>query len=139
MDFIDYTDAAITGYEFGKGIDESIANFDLASLFEIEVPSPEDYKDLGNYGEDLIYGLDDIAGNTAAIKDSVDITEEDLRYLRDIAEQESVNKYTVAEVKIDMSGMQNSINSGDDIDGFITKLTDSVKESVDTIAEGVHW
>lgn len=138
MDFIDYTDAAIAGYEFGKGIDESIANFDLASLFETEVPSPEDYKNLGNYGEDLVYGLDNIAGDTSAIKDSIEITEEDLRYLRDIAEQESINKYTVAEVHVDMSGMQNSINSGDDIDGFITKLTDSVKESVDTIAEGVH-
>gem|GEM_PF-102049 len=134
----EYKDAWNVGYEFGKGIDESIANFDLASLFETEVPSPEDYKNLGNYGEDLVYGMDDIAGNTAAIKDSMDITEEDLRYLRDIAEQESINKYTVAEVHVDMSGMQNSINSGDDIDGFITKLTDSVKESVDTIAEGVH-
>ena len=134
----EYGAAWDVGYEFGKGIDESIANFDLASLFETEIPSPEDYKNLGNYGEDLVYGLDNIAGDTSAIKDSIEITEEDLRYLRDIAEQENINKYTIAEVHVDMSGMQNSINSGDDIDGFITKLTDSVKESVDTIAEGVH-
>lgn len=87
-------------------------------------------------------GIDDnlsnIAGDTGAIKDSMDITEEDLKYLRDIAEQEAVNRYTVAEIHVDMSGMQNNVNSGDDIDGFITKLTDSVNEAVDSMAEGEH-
>ena len=80
----------------------------------------------------------DIAGNTGSIRDSLDCTEEDLKYLRDIAEQEAVNRYTLAEVKVDMSGMQNNINSGDDIDGFMTKLTDSVNEAVDNMTEGVH-
>ena len=37
-----------------------------------------------------------------------------------------------------MSGMQNTVNSGDDIDGFMTKLTDSVNEAVDNMTEGVH-
>lgn len=87
-------------------------------------------------------GIDDnlsnIAGDTGAIKDSMDITEEDLKYLRDIAEQEAVNRYTVAEIHVDMSGMQNTVNSGDNIDGFITKLTDSVNEAVDIMAEGEH-
>ena len=49
-----------------------------------------------------------------------------------------MNRYTLAEVKVDMSGMQNNINSGDDIDGFMTKLTDSVNEAVDNMTEGVH-
>ena len=61
-----------------------------------------------------------------------------MKYLRDIAEQETVNRYTVAEITIDQSGMQNNINSGDDIDGFMTKLTDSVNEAVDNMTEGVH-
>lgn len=34
--------------------------------------------------------------------------------------------------------MQNTVNSGDDIDGFMTKLTDSVNEAVDNMTEGVH-
>lgn len=68
----------------------------------------------------------------------MDITEEDLKYLRDIAEQEAVNRFTIAEVNIDQSGMQNHISSGMDLDGLITGLTDSVNEAVDIITEGVH-
>ena len=82
--------------------------------------------------------LGDIAGDTGSIKDAMDITEEDLKYLRDIAEQDAINRFTTAEIKVDMSGMQNTVNSGDDIDGFMTKLTDSVNEAVDNMTEGVH-
>ena len=82
--------------------------------------------------------MSNISDSTDDISDSLDITEEDLKYLRDIAEQEAVNRYTVAEINIDQSGMQNNINSGDDIDGFMTKLTDSVNEAVDNMTEGVH-
>lgn len=57
---------------------------------------------------------------------------------RDIAEQEAINRFTTAEINVDMSGMQNTVNSGDDIDGFMTKLTDSVNEAVDNMTEGVH-
>lgn len=63
---------------------------------------------------------------------------EELKYLRDIAEQEAINRFTTAEINVDMSGMQNTVNSGDDIDGFMTKLTDSVNEAVDNMTEGVH-
>ena len=79
-----------------------------------------------------------IADNTGAIADSMDITEEELKYMRDIAEQEAVNRYTTAEISVDMSGMQNNINNNDDIDGFVSKLTDSVNEAVDNMTEGVH-
>jgi predicted transcriptional regulator len=79
-----------------------------------------------------------IAGNTGAIKDSMDITSEDVKYLRDLAEQDTINKYTVAEINIDQSGMQNTIKNGDDIDGFISTLTDAVNEAVDGMTEGVH-
>ena len=68
----------------------------------------------------------------------MDITEEDLKYLRDIAEQETVNRYTVAEVSVDMSGMQNTVKNGQDLDGFMSDLTDAVNEAVDSITEGVH-
>lgn len=76
--------------------------------------------------------------NVTPGKDSLDVTEEDLKYLRDIAEQEAINRFTTAEINVDMSGMQNTVNSGDDIDGFMTKLTDSVNEAVDNMTEGVH-
>lgn len=68
----------------------------------------------------------------------MEITEEDLKYLRDIAEQETVNRFTTAEVHVDMSGMQNTVNNNGDLDGFVSGLTDAVNEAVDIITEGVH-
>ena len=79
-----------------------------------------------------------IADDTGDIKDSLDITKENLKYLRDIAEQETVNRFTTAEIHIDMSGMQNTVNNGGDIDGFVTELTDAVNEAAEIMAEGVH-
>ncbi len=142
MDFIDYSDAASAGYNFGAGIEESISNFDPASLFNTNVPGADDYANLADYGSGLDLsgigsGVDDIAGNTGAIADNMDITEEDLKYLRDIAEQEAVNRFTMAEVNIEQTN-NNQIGSKMDLDGLITGLTDSVNEAVDIITEGVH-
>lgn len=144
LDRFEYSSAWDAGYSFGEGIDESIANFDPSSLFDTNVPGAGDYADLSNYGSDLGglggigSGVDDIAGNTGAIADSMDITEEDLKYLRDIAEQEAVNRFTTAEISVDMSGMQNNISNGMDLDGVISGLTEGVNEAIDSMAEGVH-
>ncbi|MFR1035888.1 MAG: tape measure protein [Acutalibacteraceae bacterium] len=144
LDRFEYSSAWDAGYSFGEGIDESIANFDPSSLFDTNVPGAGDYADLSGYGSDLGglggigSGVDDIAGNTGAIADSMDITEEDLKYLRDIAEQEAVNRFTTAEISVDMSGMQNTVNNGMDLDGVISGLTEGVNEAIDSMAEGVH-
>lgn len=144
LDRFEYSSARDAGYSFGEGIDESIANFDPSSLFDTNVPGAGDYADLSGYGSDLGglggigSGVDDIAGNTGAIADSMDITEEDLKYLRDIAEQEAVNRFTTAEISVDMSGMQNNISNGMDLDGVISGLTEGVNEAIDSMAEGVH-
>ena len=139
LDRFEYSGAWDAGYSFGEGIDESIANFNLSDIFgATDIPSVEDYTSgfsgIGGLGSDV----GSIADNTGAIADSMDITEEELKYMRDIAEQEAVNRYTTAEISVDMSGMQNNINNNDDIDGFVSKLTDSVNEAVDNMTEGVH-
>lgn len=142
MDYVDYSEWGNAGYDFGAGVDDAISNFSLSDIFgEADIPNPEDYTSgLGNVLTDSGIGdsLGSIAGDTGAIKDSMDITEEDLKYLRDIAEQETVNRYTVAEVSVDMSGMQNTVKNGQDLDGFMSDLTDAVNEAVDSITEGVH-
>ena len=56
----------------------------LNDLSEANVPA-----DIGNTAE-----------NTQAIKDSLDISSEDLKYLRDLAEQEVINRFTTAELKL---------------------------------------
>ena len=137
----EYGAAWDAGYSFGEGIDESIANFDPSSLFNTNVPGADDYANLGNYGSGIGgigSGVDDIAGNTGKIADSMDITEEDLKYLRDIAEQEAINRFTTAEINIDQSGMQNIIKNGMDLDGVLSGLEDATGEALDIMAEGIH-
>ena len=72
-----------------------------------------------------------------AIVDKMDISEEDLKYLRDIAEQEAINRYTTAEIKIEQTN-NNNISSDMDLDGVVSGLTDAVNEAVEIITEGVH-
>ena len=136
----EYGAAWDAGYSFGEGIDESIANFDPSSLFNTNVPGADDYANLGNYGSGIGgigSGVDDIAGNTGKIADSMDITEEDLKYLRDIAEQEAVNRFTTAEITIEQTN-HNTVSGKMDLDGIVSGLTDAANEAVDRIAEGVH-
>lgn len=137
LDRFGYEDAWNVGYSFGEGIDDSIANFDLSSLFgkDDTITNHEDDELLN--GREIESGVNNIVENTGTMADSMDITEEDLRYLRDIAEQEAVNRYTLAEVKIEQTN-HNNINSAMDLDGVVSGLTDAVNESIDSITEGVH-
>ena len=128
------------GAAWGDGIADKVSNFSLSDVFgKVDMPdsSAFDINDaIANSGVgDSIGNIDD---NTGKIKDSLEVSEDELKYLRDIAEQEAINRFTTAEINVDMSGMQNTVNSGDDIDGFMTKLTDSVNEAVDNMTEGVH-
>ena len=77
MDFIDYSDAASAGYKFGEGIADKISGaFSLDGV---------DAFNLGNTLDGIYGNTGDTAGNTAAMSDALDIAEEDLAYLRDIA------------------------------------------------------
>lgn len=129
------------GASWGDGIADKVSNFSLSDMLgSTDIPSVGDYTsgfsnaiDSSGLGD----GVGSIADDTGSIKDSLDITSEDLKYLRDIAEQEAVNRFTTAEVKIDMP-INNNISSDMDLDGVVTGLTDAVNEAVDIMTEGVH-
>lgn len=141
IDRFNYGDAWDAGVTVGDGISESIDNFSLSDIFGTnDIPNPEDYVSgfedaMTNTG--MNDGINNIDANTGSIKDSLECTEEDLKYLRDIAEQEAVNRYTLAEVKVEQVN-HNNIRSGMDLDGVVSGLTDAVNEAVDSITEGVH-
>lgn len=137
LDRFEYGAAWDAGYSFGEGIDESIANFDPSSLFgTTDIPSADDYA--GALADGAIGGgIDDIAGNTGAMADAMDITGEELKYLRDIAEQEAINRYTTAEITIEQTN-HNTIKNGMDLDGIMSGMTDMVNEAIDISTEGVH-
>lgn len=136
----DYGDAWNSGYNFGEKIDDKISNFSLADIFgKTDIPNPDDY--ISGFSDAIANSgaggnLDSIADDTSAIKDSVDITDEDLKYLRDIAEQEAINRFTTAEIKLDMTN-NNNVSSNADLDGIVDGMTTKVLEALEAVREGV--
>ncbi|MCK1999379.1 tape measure protein [Psychrobacillus psychrodurans] len=78
----------------------------------------------------------DTAGNTAKMAKSMEASEEDLKYLRDAAEREIINRFTTAEVKVDMTN-HNNINNDMDLDGIIDHFGEKLEETLVSVAEGV--
>lgn len=126
---ISYSDAWSKGYSAGESLDESLGNFLNLDAISKGADSLEPY---GNGT------LGDIAKNTGDTAKNTSKSNEELSYLRDIAEREAINRFTTAEIRVDMSGMSNRIDSNMDIDGVISYLTDSVEEALLTAAEGVY-
>ena len=125
----EYGDAWAAGNDFGKGIDAKIGGmFNMGSLGDT---SGFDLGDIAAY-------TGETADNTGKTADALAVTEEQLEYLRDIAERDAINRFTTAEVKIDMTGMTNRIDGSADLDGVISQLTEGFTEALVTAAEGVH-
>lgn len=135
MDYIDVSEWANAGYDFGAGVEDKIS--DVFSMDSIDALLNDANKSVLDSLGDIPEYVGDIADNTGGIADAMDITEEDLRYLRDIAEQETINRFTTAEIRIDMQN-NNSIASGMDIDGIVTQLEDKLYESMEIAAEGAY-
>ena len=137
LDRINYGDAFSAGAAWGDNISDKISNFSLSDVFgKVDMPdsSAFDINDaIANSG--VGDGIGNIDDNTGKIKDSLDITEEDLKYLRDIAEQEAINRFTTAEVTINQTN-NNNVSSDTDLDGFITALDDAMGEAIDEVTNG---
>lgn len=67
----------------------------------------------------------------------MDITEEDLSYLRDIAEREAINRFTTAEIKVEQNNA-NYIDKETDLDGIMDAWANDFAEKLDVSEEGVH-
>lgn len=120
------TDAYSKGYDVGYGMGE-------------QIKSKLNLTGLPNLGLDTsaIDSLDNIDGNTGKIADSVELAEEDLAYLRDLAHMEWKKEFTTASITVDMSNY-NTINGENDLDGIVTKLADKLYEEMNVVANGVY-
>ena len=118
----------------------SMADFKQADYKIPAATSPNMFDGDGYGGYDtskMPSNIADIAGNTAAMKDSMDITSEDLKYLRDIAETDVINRFTTAEIKVEMTN-NNNVSSNMDLDGIVDYLTSGVNKAMERAAEGVY-
>ena len=95
--------------------------------------NPENFGAPGSIPEDIAATAD----NTASLNDSVDISNENLKYLKDVAERDAINRFTTAQIKVNMNN-NNNISNGMDLDGVINYLTAGVTEAMGQAAEGVH-
>ena len=124
-------DAFQSGAAWGDGVVDGINS--MLDGFGTDINTGNYENTYSNVGGDV----NAIAENTADIKDGLDVTEEEIKYLRDIAEQEAINRFTTAEIHIEQNN-HNNISSDMDLDGFVTGLTDAVNEAAEMISEGVH-
>ncbi|HBF2202967.1 TPA: tape measure protein [Clostridioides difficile] len=152
FDRFNYGKAWDAGYKWGDKLETNIKDkFDISKIAE------KAKKDLGlddlwdkKYGlgdsigsaglnsplSDAAKGAKDTAGNTAKMAKTMDKSQEDLKYLRDIAEQETINRFTGVNIKIDMNNT-NNISKDADVDGIVNVLTEKLNDAMVVSAEGI--
>ncbi|MCU5872569.1 tape measure protein [Clostridioides difficile] len=152
FDRFNYGKAWDAGYKWGDKLETNIKDkFDISKIAE------KAKKDLGlddlwddKYGlgdgfgsaglnsplNDAAKGAKDTAGNTAKMAKTMDKSQEDLKYLRDIAEQETINRFTGVNIKIDMNNT-NNISKDTDVDGIVNVLTEKLNDAMVVSAEGI--
>lgn len=128
----EYGDAWDAGYDFGQGIDDSVSG-----LFDASGMDSMGAFDLSNTLDGIYGNTGDTAANTAATADALDVAEEDLAYLRDIAEREAINRFTTAEIKVEQHN-ENHISKDADLDGIMNAWANDFAEKLEVSEEGVH-
>lgn len=127
-----YSGAWDAGYDFGQGIDDKISGmFDASGMDSMGA------FDLSNTLDGIYGNTGDTAANTAVTADALDIAEEDLAYLRDIAEREAINRFTTAEIKVEQHN-ENHISKDADLDGIMDAWANDFAEKLEVSEEGVH-
>lgn len=127
------------GAAWGDGVTDKIKN--AFSSNATNIPNPDDYNSqLANANSSAAQtakNTADAANNTGKISKQLEITSEDLKYIRDIAERDVVNRYTTASITVNQTN-NNTINNDMDLDGVTEHLRSTVEEQMNAMAEGVH-
>lgn len=132
-------DAFNAGASWGDGVADKVSgmfsmdNIDLTDGVDTSMLS----NDFANNAAQTAANTADTADSAGRIADSVDISKENLKYLRDIAETEAINRFTTAEIEVTMNN-NNTVSSDMDIDGMVDHLSAGVLEAMEQAAEGVH-
>lgn len=135
----DYGKAYADGAKWGDNVTAKFK--DLTD--GINIPDPNDYKnmlDSSNVAANTANAANNTnktAGNSSKIAKQLEITSEDLKYLRDMAEQDVINRFTTAEIKVDVTN-HNTINNDMDLDGVTEHLRMTIEDQMAAAAEGVY-
>ena len=133
MDRVGLKDMYNKGYEkganfslFGKNAETGIdTNTEFGNSTNPEVAKSNDL-------------LKNIDKNTKKAGDMLDLSHDEISYLRDLAEREAINRFTTAEVKVDVGGITQHVASALDLDDIVDYMTNKMEESIAIAAEGSY-
>ena len=117
------------GYRFGEGIDKKVSG-----LF--------DFSNIDNIGPGIFDGIynntGETAANTAASADSLNLNNEELEWMRDLAEQEAINRFTTTEIRVDMGGVTQNVASYLDAETLTHRMVEAINNGAAMGVEGVY-
>lgn len=133
MDRVGLKDMYNKGYEkganfslFGKNAETGIdTNTEFGNSTNPEVAKSNDL-------------LKNIDKNTKKAGDILDLSHDEISYLRDLAEREAINRFTTAEVKVDVGGITQHVASALDLDDIVDYMTNKIEEGIAIAAEGSY-
>lgn len=133
MDRVGLKDMYNKGYEkganfslFGKNAETGIdTNTEFGNSTNPEVAKSNDL-------------LKNIDKNTKKAGDMLDLSHDEISYLRDLAEREAINRFTTAEVKVDVGGITQHVASALDLDDIVDYMTNKMEEGIAIAAEGSY-
>ena len=129
-------DAYTAGAAWGDGVTSKIKN--TLSSKATNIPNANNYPNaLASSNVATAANTADTAKNTAKTANTLSASSEDLKYLRDIADREYVNKFTTAQIKVEMIN-HNNVNNDMDLDGMAEHLRSKIEEEMNAAAEGEH-
>lgn len=135
MSRFEYGKAYSLGYNFGKNLGGKVSGlFDGTSGV---INDPLGAYDTGSTLDNISSNTGAIANNTEKTANALEMSAEELRRLRDIAERNAINQYTTAQIHIEMNN-NNNINSTDDLDGIVEALEKRLEDAMIEVSEGVH-
>lgn len=130
--YVDYSDAASRAYAWGDQWGAKKESQEEAYKTELPLSNAAQTQ---NMMSDLLANTGNTAKNTAAMTDTMDLMDEELKYMRDAAEQEIINRFTLAELKVDVSN-NNTLATKMDFDDVNRQLAAVTGEILATSAEG---
>lgn len=130
LERMSYGDAYDTGYEMGEGLADKASGM-------LKMPKVFEEGDLWDNISDINTNSTATAENTGKVTQSMDITDENLVYLREIAEREIIDRTVFSTINVEMGGVMNTVNSLQDLDGIGYYIADNLQEEMSIGMEGV--
>ena len=122
LEYANVADELSNGYY----LSDALSGLNVSSLMGIDLET-------GN----IESTLSKIEANTASAASSLEMSKDEIGYMRMIADNRTISNNSISSVKIDMTN-NNSISNGYDSDVFVSNLVESLDKSYRSSARGIH-